>query len=56
MNRFVKKQNQMKKKIYENSVNNQRTENDFLKLQTVVNVSEIIDKRGNDLTVILHQN
>ena len=49
MNEFVKNKIKWKNKIYKDYVNNGRTENDYLKIQTAINdVLEIIDKRKND--------
>ena len=54
---MCEKQNQMENKIYKDYVNNGRTENDYLKLQTAINyVSEIINKRTNDYSCHLASN
>ena len=47
MNECVKNKIKWKNKICKDYVNYGRAENDYLKLQTAINVSEIIDKRKN---------
>ena len=54
MREYVKNKIKWKSKIYKDHVKNDRTDNDYLELQTAINdVSEIIDKRKNDFNCYL---